>query len=241
VCHRTEHGLAAALRRHAQPTPADFLRLAGADLPAWHGGADPVRRDWHSPNTPGCTCRDQWVCPACGHWHRHGVQAAGTLSAADAAAVVAAGEGARIAGAAEAAVARAAGDAAAADAAELGALLRPVLLELAQSKPGARHGGHGSAREFVGQEKTAREPVPPPPPPAESMAGLVCHGCATSYPALPFSPTCPFRAREDYHRAVGVRAGPGLGAGGAGGLGNDVVIKVQVRDDARLEWGAATP
>ena len=222
VSLQTENGLAKALQRHVRPTATDLYRLATDDIPAWHGGVDLLKKSNHSPDEPGCTCRDQWKCPACGHWHRYGGVGRPGRSAQKAA---------------ERAAAIADLDPSSPAAAELRPLLQPVLDEMAQAsyKAAAARSAVVGAGDPDSSTTKANTPSEPAAVAAarfdNELEGRVCDGCGTAFPTPPPPQLCPFVAREQYYRGVGVRGGAGVSPGGPGngGLGNDVVIKVQVK------------
>ncbi len=220
---QTDHGLAKALQRHVRPTKSDLHRLANDDVPAWHGVQDPSKRARHSPDEPGCTCRDQWVCPTCGHWHRTGGPGRQGRTAIKALELEAAAASTL--------------DMSSRAAEELRPLLQPVLDEMTRNaykaavkaKEQAEKSGEDPAN--ITTAKTASEPAPIAMAVSETeLEGHVCHGCGATFPIPPPQPLCPFISRNDYYRGAGVYGGPGIVSGGRGSgvQGNDVVIKIQV-------------
>lgn len=206
VTLRSQHGLAVALQHHIRPTGTDLYQLSSLAEPAWHGGPDldQGRASVHALSRPGCTCGDQWVCPECGQWHRYG---GGFASRKAPQALVELPPGSRSDGGGK----RYLGGSALGVDSDLKALILPVLDELARK----------------GQLKADDELRPDE---GGSFSSIVCAGCGTKYGVPPLPPPCPFIAREEYFRGVGMLAGACIKnkIAGTKGRGSDVMIKIQV-------------
>ncbi len=55
-----------ALHAHKELERGELARMIAEQDPIWHDQVE------HPLWAEGCTCADQWVCAACGQWHRRG-------------------------------------------------------------------------------------------------------------------------------------------------------------------------